>query len=120
MDIFKIARIAPNTSLSQGDTIKSREGGDRDPQQGGNEYRREETPSAEDAQKAAEKLRGSPHFIANDLEVEVREQDARYFLDVFDPQHRKIKTIGGVGIRAILVSYNYESSRQSGILDRKI
>lgn len=120
MDIFKIGRVPTISSTSNSKRNTTKDSSDRDAQQGGDGYRKEEPASESEAKKACDKLKLSPHFVTNGLNVEVREEEGRYFLDVFDPQHRKVKTIGAVGIRAILTSYNYESSQRSGILDRKI
>ena len=121
MDIFKITSIRPLTQTSG--TTKTKENTEREPDQGGQQAAsgREEPASQEEADKAAQRLATSPHFIANALTVEVRESDAKYFLDIFDPQKRKIKTIGAVGIRAILSSYNTGASATgSRILDRRV
>lgn len=119
MDIFKIGRIQslPQTS----GTKKTKENSDREPQQGEQYSSRgnHESATQEEAEKAADRLQTSPHFVANNLTVEIRESEGKFFLDIFDPQKRKIKTIGGIGIRAILASYNTGTS-STRILDRRV
>lgn len=120
MDILKIGRIQPLPQTSG--TKKSAESGEREPNQGGNGYQngREEPASSEEAKKAAGKLEKSAHFTANALSVEVREAEGKFFLDIFDPQKRKIKSIGAIGIRAILSSYNGGENSDGRILDRRV
>lgn len=121
MDIFKIGRV-PSTPQVGGTKKSNQSSEDRDPQQSGQDTSggRDEPATHEEAKSAAAKLESSPHFLTNALTVEVRENDGKHFLDIFDPQKRKIKTIGAVGIRAILSSYNTSERRGSSILDRRV
>lgn len=121
MDIFKIRSFIPLTgNLMPRRAEKNME---KDPQ-GGNasHYERERKLSQEEVERAKELLEDAPSFGKNGLTIEVREQDERFFLDVFDARGRKLKTINPLGILEILRNSSAypQGANKVSILDRRV
>ena len=120
MDIFRISNLLPPSYV--GRAGKAKENTDRDPQgEAGSGYHREPPADQEEAEAAAGKLRDNEGFSDSGLDVDVRELDGSYFLDIYDPTRRKIKTINAAGIRAILKSDAAAASgNNTRLLDRRV
>ena len=120
LDIYKIANVLPS-SIPNTRVKDSSRGEERDSDGGGIGYQRDPEISEEEANSACQKLADSELFREQGLTVEVRAVDHRFFLDVFDPKRKVIRTIKANGILAILqAGKNSKASHKSQILDRKV
>lgn len=121
LDISRIRAMFPTINLDR--PKKSDTHADRDPQGGhASHYDRERELSHEEVEEAKQCLEASPAFKKNSLYIEVRNQEKRYFLDVFDSRGRKIKSIFPLGIMEILreKKQGRNESNPVRILDRRL
>ncbi len=121
VDISRIRSFLPLPSKLA--TKKSSKDMEKDPQGGhASHYDRERKLSLEEVEEAKEILESTESFSASGLSIEVRDQNGRFFLDIFDSRGEKLKTINPLGIIDLLRAKNAYLSghRPISILDRRV